>query len=128
MGEEDLEEDRPKEASANETAENRQNENERGEEATVAIEQIAGCSEPAEERGYGKAIDGGDAVRAVVGVSVRGMSQAEVADVEMREASCEGEHAENETDDEADEIDSFHGYALFAFVLVRSFVSFLRAG
>ena len=128
MGKEDLEKDHPKEASANKTAENRENKNERSEEATVAIEQIAGCSEPAEKSGDSEAVDGGDSVRAAVGVGVRGMSQAEMTDVKVREAAGEGENAENETDDEADEIDGFHGYALLAFALVCGFASFLRAG
>ena len=46
-------------------------------------------------------------------VGVRGVSDVEAADVQMREAACEGEHAEDETDEKADEEEGFHGF-LFA--------------
>ena len=41
-----------------------------------------------------------------------GVSDVHAADVQMREASCDREDAEDKADDETDEIDGFH--ALFA--------------
>ena len=41
---------------------------------------------------------------------VRCVSDVNAADVKMREAASDGEHAEDEADEKADEEEGFHGF------------------
>ncbi len=57
-------------------------------------------------------------------VGVRCVSNVEAADVQMRESACDREDAEDETDDEADEIEGFH--VLFAAWLRKFFCALVE--
>ncbi len=61
-------------------------------------------------------------MRCATGVRVRCMSYVQAADVQVGEASCDRQQAEGEADDEADEIESVHSYA------VRCRAAFFVAG
>src|SRR5205823_3142698 len=112
---EQLEENRPQQRSAQDSAHNRQEKNHRCDENTVAMQQVARSPKPAEECSKGETIDSGEAVgatavgaRAVVGQ--RGVADVKMSEVEVCGASQHRDYAEDETDAEADEIEGVHGH------------------
>jgi hypothetical protein len=107
-----LEEDGPEERCSYDAAKHRENENKRRHKYVEVMQEIAGSAEPAEESRDGEAIDGGEAMAAMRGsmrsMAVRHVSDVDAADMKVSEASDEREHAEDETDAEADEIEGVH--------------------
>src|SRR5271170_2533524 len=84
-----LEENRPEKRCAEKTTEQGQQQNQRRDEDAVAIKEVADSAEPAKEGGDGEAVDRREAVGAVVGVC--GVPDVHAADMQMREAACDGE-------------------------------------
>jgi hypothetical protein len=107
-----LEEDGPEERRSEDTAEHSENENQGRDKDVEVVQEITGSAEPAEEGRDGEAIHGGEAVAVMRStmrsMAVRHVADVDAADVKVGEASDEREHAEDETNAEADEIEGVH--------------------
>jgi len=129
--EQHLEEKRPEQRRAEDSACNRQEQDQRCDKDTVAMQEVAGSAKPAEERGEGEAIEGGEALgtagmraaamrtcamRACAVVGEPRVADMKVPQMKVREAAKKEGHTEDETDAEADEVEGFHSHWVRRFV------------